>query len=63
MKNVEHQLAEIEDSIANCRTELSKLRVEILKLELKKEKLKDKIVFQTLKTKIAKKPQDKEVSH
>ena len=59
MNNIENQLAEIDHSIANCRTRLSKLQVEILKLELKKEKLKDKIIFQSLKTKIATKHKDK----
>ena len=63
MKNVEHQLAEIDHTLANCRTQLSLLQVEILKLELKKEKLKDKIIFQSLKAKIATKPKDKEVSY
>ncbi len=36
MKNIELQLAEIDDSLANYQMQLSKLRVEILKLELKK---------------------------
>ena len=63
MKNVEHQLAEIDHTLANCRTQLSLLQVEISKLELKKEKLKDKIIFQSLKAKIATKPKDKEVSY
>ncbi len=63
LKNVEHQLIEIDHSLANCRTQLSRLMVEILKLELKKEKLKDKIIFQSLKAKIATKPKDKEVNH
>ncbi len=58
MKNIEHQLAEIDHSIANCRTRLSKLQVEILKLELKKEKLQDKIIFQSLKAKIATRSKD-----
>ena len=59
MKNIELQLAEIDDSLANYQVQLSMLQVEILKLELKKEKLKDKIIFQSLKTKIATKPKDK----
>ena len=58
MKDVEHQLAEIDHSLANCRTQLSMLQVEILKLELKKEKIKDKIIFQSLKAKIATKQKD-----
>ena len=53
MKNIELQLSEIDDSLANYQVQLSRLQVEILKLELKKEKLKDKIIFQSLKTKIA----------
>ena len=53
MKNIENQLAEIDHSLANYQVQLSMLQVEILKLELKKEKLKDKIIFQSLKTKIA----------
>ena len=52
-KKVEHQLIEIDHSLANCQTQLSMLMVEILKLELKKEKLEDKIIFQSLKAKIA----------
>ncbi len=59
MKNIELQLSEIDDSLANYQVQLSRLQVEILKLELKKEKLKDKIVFQSLKAKIATKPKDK----
>ena len=52
-KNVEHQLVEIDHSLANCQTQLSMLQVEILKLELKREKLEDKIILQSLKAKIA----------
>ena len=63
MNNIELQLAEIDDSLANYQVQLSRLQVEILKLELKKEKLKDKIIFQSLKAKIATKPKDKEVNH
>ncbi len=63
MKNIELQLSEIDDSLANYQVQLSRLMVEILKLELKKEKLKDKIIFQSLKAKIATKPKDKEVNH
>ena len=63
MKNIELQLSEIDDSLANYQVQLSMLQVEILKLELKKEKLKDKIIFQSLKAKIATKPKDKEVNH
>ncbi len=63
MKNIELQLSEIDDSLANYQVQLSRLMVEILKLELKNEKLKDKIIFQSLKAKIATKPKDKEVNH
>ncbi len=63
MKNIELQLSEIDDSLANYQVQLSRLMVEILKLELKKEKLKDKSIFQSLKAKIATKPKDKEVNH
>ena len=52
-KNVEHQLIEIDHYLTNCRTQLSRLMVEILKLELKKEKLEDKMILQSLKAKIA----------
>ncbi len=63
MKNIELQLSEIDDSLANYQVQLSRLQVEILKLELKKEKLKDKIIFQSLKTKITTKSKDQEVNH
>ena len=53
-------MTSLDHSIANCKTQLSMLQVEILKLELKKEKLKDKIIFQSLKAKIAKRPKDRE---
>ena len=52
-KKVEHQLIEIDHSLANCQTQLSMLQVEILKLELKKEKLMDRLILQSLKAKIA----------
>ena len=52
-KNVEYQLVEIDHSLANCQTQLSLLQVEIFKLELKKEKLEDKLILQSLKTKIS----------
>ncbi len=53
MKNVKHQIAEIDHLIADYQVQLKMLKVEILKLELKKEKLMDKIVLQSLKAKIA----------
>ncbi len=53
MKNVKHQIAEIDLRIANYQVQLKMLKVEILKLELKKEKLMDKIILQSLKAKIA----------
>ncbi len=53
MKNVKHQIAEIDHLIADYQVQLKMLKVEILKLELKKEKLRDKIVLQSLKAKIA----------
>ena len=52
-KNVEYQLVKIDHSLANYQTQLSLLQVEIFKLELKKEKLEDKLILQSLKTKIA----------
>ncbi len=53
MKNVKHQIAEIDHLIADYQVQLKMLKVEILKLELKKEKLMDKIILQSLKAKIA----------
>ncbi len=53
MKNVKHQIAEIDNLIASYQVQLKMLKVEILKLELKKEKLMDKIILQSLKAKIA----------
>ena len=53
MKNIEKQLIKIDHAIANYQTRLSMLRVERLKLELKREKLQDKVIFQSLKAKIA----------
>lgn len=47
------QLVEIDLSIANYQKQLRMLQVEILKLELKKEKLRDKIILQSVKSKIA----------
>ena len=49
------QLVEIDNLIANYQKHLRMLRVEILKLELKKEKLMEKIILQSLKSEIAKK--------
>ena len=54
LKKIEHQLIEIDHKIANCQRQFSLLQVEILKLELKKEKLMDKIILQSVKEKIAK---------
>ena len=53
MKNIKHQITEIDLRIANYQVQLKMLKVEILKLELKKEKLMDKIILQSLKAKIA----------
>lgn len=47
------KLVEIDYLIANYQKQLSRLQVEILKLELKKEKLRDRIILQSLKKKIA----------
>ncbi len=52
-KKSEEQLVEIENLIANYQKQLRILQVEILKLELKKEKLMDKIILQSVKSKIA----------
>ena len=51
----EEQLVEIDNSIASYQKQLSMLQVEILKLELKKEKLMDKVILQSVKKKTAKK--------
>ena len=48
----EEQLVEIDYLIANYQKQLSRLQVEILKLELKKEKLRDQIILQSVKSKI-----------
>jgi hypothetical protein len=48
----EQQLVEIDYLIANYQKQLSRLQVEILKLELKKEKLRDQIILQSVKSKI-----------
>lgn len=53
--NSSEQLVEIDNLIANYQKNLRMLRVEILKLELKKEKLMEKIILQSLKSEIAKK--------
>ena len=50
-KNIDDQLAEIDDLIASYQKELRIMQVEILKLELKKEKLQDKLIYQQLKKK------------
>ncbi len=60
MKNIKHQIAEIDLRIANYQVQLKMLKVEILKLELKKEKLMDKIILQSLKAKIATRRQNRE---
>ena len=60
MKNVKHQIAEIDNLIANYQVQLKMLQVEILKLELKKEKLMDQIILQSLKAKIATRRKDTE---
>ena len=60
MKNVKHQIAEIDLRIANYQVQLKMLKVEILKLELKKEKLMDKIILQSLKAKIATRRKDRQ---
>ena len=53
-KNIDDQLAEIDDLIAAYQTKSRIVQVEILKLELKKEKLQDKIIYQQLKEKLVK---------
>ena len=53
-KNSE-QLVKIDNLIANYQQHLRMLRVEIFKLELKKEKVMEKIILQSLKSQIAKK--------
>ncbi|MDJ0900096.1 MAG: hypothetical protein QNJ55_14930 [Xenococcus sp. MO_188.B8] len=50
-KNIEEQLAEIDNLIAAYKIKSRILEVEILKLELKREKMKDKIIYQQLKEK------------
>ena len=47
-KNIDNQLAEIDDLIAAYQKESQILQVKILKLQLKKEKLQDKIIYQKL---------------
>ena len=54
-QKIEEQLVEINRSIADYQKQLTRLQVQILKLELKKEKLRDKIIIQQLKDKKAKK--------
>ncbi len=53
LKQNEEQLEEIDHLIANYQRQLSMLKLEIFKLELKKEKLMDKIILQSVKEKIA----------
>ena len=54
-QKIEEQLVEINHSIADYQKQLTRLQVQILKLELKKEKLRDKIIIQQIKDKKAKK--------
>ena len=51
-KKIEEQLVEIDRSLANYQKQLTWLQVEIFKLELKKEKLRDKMIFQWVKDEI-----------
>ncbi len=53
MENVEYQIAEMAHFLANYQAELKILQVKILQLELKKEKLMDRVILQSLKAKIA----------
>ena len=48
-KKSKEQLIEIDRLIANYQKQLTMLQVQIFKLELKQEKLKDKIIIQSLK--------------
>ena len=48
-KKSKKQLIEIDRLIANYQKQLTMLQVQIFKLELKQEKLKDKIIIQSLK--------------
>ena len=52
-KKSSEQLVEIENLIANYQKQLRIVQVEILKLELKKEKLRDQIILQSVKSEIA----------
>lgn len=51
-KKSKEQLIEIDRLIANYQKQLTMLQVQIFKLELKQEKLKDKIIIQSLKKNI-----------
>ena len=51
LKQNEEQLEEIDHLISNYQRQLSLLELEIFKLELKKEKLMDKIILQSVKEK------------
>ncbi len=52
-QKIDELLVEIDRSLANYQQQLTWLQVEIFKLELKKEKLRDKIIFQCVKDQIA----------
>ena len=52
-RKTEHKLFQ-NHSMNNYQQNLSTLQVESLKLELKQEKLRDKIVYQSIKDKIVK---------
>ena len=58
----EEQLVEIDKAIANYQKQLKMLQVEMLKLELKNEKLRDQIFLQSLKSKIAIRRDNREIS-
>ena len=53
LKQNEEQLEDIDDLIAHYQRQFSLLALEIFKLELKREKLLDKIILQSVKEKIA----------
>ncbi|VEP15207.1 hypothetical protein H1P_3160002 [Hyella patelloides LEGE 07179] len=53
LRKNEHQLVQINGFIDNYQRHSSMLEVQILKLKLKEEKLRDKIIFQSIKDKIS----------
>lgn len=53
-RKTEHKLFQKNYLIGNYQQNLSTLQLENLKLELKQEKLRDKIVYQSIKDKIEK---------